>query len=138
MENKKTKLTISGNPKKSFKNFDSNKSKGKKTVIIDKQKSGYTNKGSFNKQHPSKSLLSGLKREKNFKSGFPLKMSSAATDFERRKLAEQRATKRLKEDTDGKERKSKSGTKKREVKLTVSRALSDEIETRERKIYTQK
>ena len=47
MENKKTKLTISGNPKKSFKNFDSNKSKGKKTVIIDKQKSGHTNKGSF-------------------------------------------------------------------------------------------
>ena len=40
MENKKTKLTISGNPKRSFKNFDSNKSQGKKTVIIDKQKSG--------------------------------------------------------------------------------------------------
>ena len=37
MENKKTKLTISGSPKKSFKNFDSSKTKGKKTVVIDKQ-----------------------------------------------------------------------------------------------------
>ena len=77
MENKKTKLTISGNPKKSFKNFDSNKSKGKKTVIIDKQKSGYTNKGSFYKQSSSKSFTSGFKKEKNFKSGFAPKISSA-------------------------------------------------------------
>ena len=138
MENKKTKLTISGNPKKSFKNFDSNKSKGKKTVIIDKQKSGHTNKGSFFKQSSSKSFTSGFKKEKNFKSDFVPKISSATTDFERRKLAEQRATKRLKEDTEGKERKSKSGTKKREVKLTVSRALSDEIETRERSLASVK
>ncbi len=138
MENKKTKLTISGNTKKSFKNFDSNKSKGKKTVIIDKQKSGYTNKGSFYKQSSSKSSQSGFKREKNFKSGFAPKMPSVATDFERRKLAEQRATRRLKEDTEGKERKLKSGTKKREVKLTVSRALSDEIETRERSLASVK
>ena len=37
MENKKTKLTISGNPKKSFKNFDTTKSQGKKTVVIEKK-----------------------------------------------------------------------------------------------------
>ena len=36
MENKKTKLTISGSSKKSFKNFDSPKAKGNKTVVIDK------------------------------------------------------------------------------------------------------
>ncbi len=137
MENKKTKLTISGNPKKTFKNFNTNKSQGKKTVIIDKQKSGYTNKGSFYKQSLSKSSPS-FKKEKNFKSGFAPKISTAVTDFERRKLAEQRATKRLKEDTEGKEKKSKSGTKKREVKLTVSRALSDEIETRERSLASVK
>ena len=35
MENKKTKLTISGNPKKALKNFDSSKNQGKKTVIIE-------------------------------------------------------------------------------------------------------
>ncbi len=138
MENKKTKLTISGNPKKSFKKFDTNKSQGKKTVIIDNQKSRNINKGSFHKQPLFKSNPPGQKKEKNFKPGFSPKMYSAATDFERRKLAEQRATKRLKEDTEGKERKSKSGTKKREVKLTVSRALSDEIETRERSLASVK
>ena len=37
MENKKTKLTISGKLKKPINNFDTSKSQGKKTVIIDKQ-----------------------------------------------------------------------------------------------------
>ena len=65
-------------------------------------------------------------------------MPPIQTDFERRKLAEQRATKRLKGDTDNKDKKSKLGTKKREFKLTVSRALSDEIETRERSLASVK
>jgi translation initiation factor IF-2 len=53
-------------------------------------------------------------------------------------LAEQRATKRLKGD-DNKDKKTlKSGTKKRELKLTVSRALSDEIEARERSLASVK
>ena len=34
MENKKTKLTISGSPKKSFKDFSSPRDQSKKTVII--------------------------------------------------------------------------------------------------------
>ena len=63
-------------------------------------------------------------------------MPQATNDFERRKLAEQRATKRLKGDTEGK--KLKVGTKKRELKLTVSRALSDEIEARERSLASVK
>ena len=33
MENKKTKLTISGSPKKSFKNFDLSKNKIKKQLL---------------------------------------------------------------------------------------------------------
>ena len=60
------------------------------------------------------------------------------SDFEKRKLAEQRATKRLKDEIDNKEKKTKLGTKKREVKLTVSRALSDEIETRKKFSFCQK
>ena len=39
MENKKTKLTISGTTKKSFKNFKETSFKDKKTVIIDKKQS---------------------------------------------------------------------------------------------------
>ena len=41
-------------------------------------------------------------------------------------------------ETENKEKKGKIGTKKRELKLTVSRALSDEIETRERSLASVK
>ena len=36
MENKKTKLTISGKLKKPINDFNNSKSQGKKTVVIDK------------------------------------------------------------------------------------------------------
>ena len=51
MDKKKTKLTISGNPKKTYQNFGSSKNPAKKTVVIDKQR----NK-SFNKSFASKTL----------------------------------------------------------------------------------
>jgi translation initiation factor IF-2 len=138
MENKKTKLTISGNPKKTFKNFDTSKSQGKKTVVIEKSTLRSTNKGSFNKSSASRSTPFNNKRTTSTKPNYTPKTSSATNDFERRKLAEQRATKRLKGDADSKDKKTKSGTKKRELKLTVSRALSDEIETRERSLASVK
>ena len=132
MENKKTKLTISGNPKKSFKNFESSKTIGKKTVVIDKNTGKSFNKGGF-----SKPAGSNFKRNSSPKTNFIPKTQPIISDFERRKLAEQRATKRLKGDSES-EKKSKIGSKKREVKLTVSRALSDEIETRERSLASVK
>ena len=49
MEKKKTKLTISGNPKKSFKNFDSAKNQTKKTVIIERQTNKPVNKSNLGK-----------------------------------------------------------------------------------------
>ena len=49
MENKKTKLTISGSPKKSFKNVDSLKNQGKKTVVIDKKSVKFPGKSNFKK-----------------------------------------------------------------------------------------
>ncbi len=138
MENKKTKLTISGNPKKTFKNFDSSKNQGKKTVIIDKQPKKLQTKSSSFKPSTSKFSNSNFKRGASLKPSFSPKAPSLTSDFERRKLAEQRATKRLKVKTDQKEKKAKVGTKKRELKLTVSRALSDEIETRERSLASVK
>ena len=73
------------------------------------------------------------------KPSFNTKLPSPTSDFERRKLAEQRATKRLKEENENKNKKSiKSGTQKRELKLTVSRALSDQIEARERSLASVK
>ena len=79
----------------------------------------------------------GFKKETSIKNNFFSKAQPITSDFERRKLAEQRATKRLKGDNDS-EKKTKSGTKKRELKLTVSRALSDQIETRERSLASVK
>ena len=138
MENKKTKLTISGNPKNKIKSIQTTKSKGQKTVFIDKRADRSTKKVSFSKSFGSKSNSPNFKKNNTFNNKFSSKMPPIQTDFERRKLAEQRATKRLKGDTDNKDKKSKSVTKKREFKLTVSRALSDEIETRERSLASVK
>ena len=135
MENKKTKLTISGKIKKTINNLDKSKSQSKKTVIIDQQSK------SFGKSTGNKN--SGFKQSSSFKKGtssknnFFSKSQPISSDFERRKLAEQRATKRLKGDIDI-EKKTKLGSKKRELKLTVSRALSDQIETRERSLASVK
>ena len=41
MENKKTKLTISGTTKKSIKNIEIAKTQGKNSVIIEKTKSNF-------------------------------------------------------------------------------------------------
>ena len=115
MENKKLKLTISGKPKKSFKNFESNKSQGKHSVVIEKPQNKFLKKGSSFRPNKTK---------------FSIKTQINQNDFEKRKLAEQRATKRLKDDLGTKDKKLKAGSKKRDVRLTVSRALSDEIEAR--------
>ena len=122
MENKKIKLTISGKPKKPINNFDSPKPQ-RNPVSSNKPQNRFNKKGSSFR--PSKPL-------------FVSKKQSTPNDFEKRKLAEQRATKRLKDEGSLKDKKVKIGTKKREVKLTVSRALSDEIEARERSLASVK
>jgi translation initiation factor IF-2 len=137
---KKTKLTISGTAKKSFKNIELAKTQGKNSVVIEKQPSKFPSRGGSSRPGGFKP-----KTTSTFNRGAPIKPSLApksppiTNDFERRKLAEQRATKRLKGDNDNKDKKTlKTGTKKRELKLTVSRALSDEIEARERSLASVK
>ena len=137
MENKKTKLTISGKPKKTFRDFDTSKTHGRKTVVIDKQTHKSFGKGTLTRSSGFKQSSSNFKKGTPIKNNFHPKTQSTTSDFERRKLAEQRATKRLKGDADN-EKKTKIGTKKRELKLTVSRALSDQIETRERSLASVK
>ena len=138
MENKKTKLTISGSSKKPVKNFDSSKSQGKKTVIIDNQIKKSFSKSGFKNTSGTRFSTTVHKKGNFQKSNFSPKTPQITSDFEKRKLAEQRATKRLKDENENKDKKTKLGTKKREVKLTVSRALSDEIETRERSLASVK
>ena len=137
MENKKTKLTISGNPRKSFKDFNHQKNQNKKTVVIDREKAKSPNKNFKSKTFTSKPT-SNFRRSTSLKPNFSSKIPQSTGDFERRKLAEQRARKRLKGDEDEKDKKLKLGFKKRDTKLTVSRALSDEIETRERSLASVK
>tara|TARA_Y100000992_G_scaffold280320_1_gene227268 strand:- start:432 stop:2648 length:2217 start_codon:yes stop_codon:yes gene_type:complete len=138
MENKKTKLTISGSAKKSIKNIEIAKTKGKNSVIIEKTKGNFVKKANPSRHigNNNRSKSQTFNRNTSFKSTFNPKVSPLTNDFERRKLAEQRATKSLKGDNEGK--KSKLEPKKRKLKLTVSRALSDEIEARERSLASVK
>ena len=133
---KKTKLTISGSAKKSIKNIEIAKTKGKNSVIIEKQTGKFSSKvGSFRSASSKPRSPSNFNRGSSLKPSFNTKPPSITNDFEKRKLAEQRATKRLKGDNEVKDRKTlKVGIKKRELKLTVSRALSDEIDAKQRSL----
>ena len=143
MENKKTKLTLSGIAKKSIENIELAKTQSKNSVVIEKKTSRYPSKGTFTKKFASKSLSnnnkSATKVFSDSRSAIFSKPSLTVTsDFEKRKLAEQRATRRLKGEVSTKDIKGKTGSKKRELKLTVSRALSDEIESRSRSMASLK
>ena len=137
---KKTKLTVSGIAKKSIKNIEKAKTQGKHSVVIEKQSSKFSGKsGSFRTGFSKPKTGVIINKGSTGKSTFHTKIPTLTSDFERRKLAEQRATKRLKDEKENKNKKlQKSGTKKRELKLTVSRALSDQIEARERSLASVK
>ena len=136
MVEKKTKLTLSGIAKKSIENIELAKTQSKNSVIIEKKPSRFTNKSSFNRS-TSKSTQNKTFSKPSF-SGLSKPASPITNDFEKRKLAEQRATRRIKGEAPSKDSKGKSVTKKRELKLTVSRALSDEIETKSRSLASLK
>ena len=91
MENKKVKLTISGKPKKPIKSFESPKPHSRKPISSSKPQNRFNKGSSF---RPVKPL-------------FASKKQSTSNDFEKRKLAEQRATKRLKDEGSLKDKKVK-------------------------------
>ena len=136
MENKKIKLTISGVAKKSIRNIELAKTQSKNSVVIEKKPNRFTNKSSLNK------FSSSGRKEKSFmgsrSSGFSKHINPITNDFEKRKLAEQRATRRIKGEVPSKDSKLKIGSKKKELKLTISRALSDDIETKTRSLASLK
>ncbi len=137
---KKTKLTISGSAKKSIKNIEIAKTQDKNSVVIEKQTGKFSSRGgSFRSNTNKPRTTSTFNKGNPSKSSFNPKSPPITNDFEKRKLAEQRATKRLKGDSDNKDKKTlKAGTKKRELKLTVSRALSDEIDAKQRSLASVK
>jgi translation initiation factor IF-2 len=94
---KKTKLTISGIAKKSIQNIEIAKTQGKNSVVIEKKSNNFPSRGGASrpgtfKQKTTSTFNKGLQA----KPSFAPKSPSVTNDFERRKLAEQRATKRLK------------------------------------------
>ena len=136
MDKKKTKLKLSGNLKRSISNIERAKTQGKNSVLIEKKNSKFSNKRSFNFN----------RQDINSKKTNPIKLKTTSlekpkvpsNDYEKRKLAEQRATRRLKADPEKKDIKGKTSSKRRELKLTVSRALSGEDEGRARSLASLK
>ncbi len=137
METKKTKLTISGKPRKySHDNQGLTNNKKKQKFVTEKKFSKPFNKNNSGSSKLPKKNFSG-KPSFSLKSGKP-SFPSKISDYDRRKLAEQRATKKIKGDNKDKDSKNKFSTKKRELKLTVSRALSEDIEFRSRSLASIK
>ena len=139
MEKKKLKLSISGASKKTINSIEQAKSQSKNTVVIEKRSPRFGGKTNFSrgsKNVENKSQSSFVQKKTNFSKT----QTTITSDFEKRKLAEQRATRRLKGENVQKENKStKLGGKRRELKLTVSRALSeDDIGTRSRSLASLK
>ena len=135
MEKKKLKLTISGSSKKTINNIELAKSHGKNSVVIEKKNTRFGSKPSFPKTNYQRGNFNKAKTNFASKESVVSKPSST-NDFEKRKLAEQRATKRLKGENS---QKGKIGSKRRELKLTVSRALSeDDIDFKARSLASLK
>ncbi len=134
MEKKKLKLSISGSSKKTISSIEKAKSQSKNTVLIQKTSSRYLGKKKYKPNNRGENKVSQNFQNKK-KDLFIKPPVSSSSDFEKRKLAEQRATRRLKGEELPKESKSKLANKKRELKLTISRALSgDDIENRSRSL----
>ena len=124
MDKKKLKLSVSGNTKKTINNIEQARSNPKNSVIINnnrnfQKKKSFRPKGAEETFNKTNSNFSQKRQHQN------IFQKKDISDFEKRKIAEQRATKKLKGEP-AKENKEKTGIKKRELKLTVSRALSNE------------
>jgi len=140
MEKKKLKLTISGSTKKTINSIEQAKNQSKNTVVIEKKSKRFLGKSQTSRpistNNKLKNKSSFIEKTHNYSKPLP----NNSSDFEKRKLAEQRATKRIKGETSTKDSKlNKLGGKRRELKLTISRALSEEeLGTRSRSLASLK
>tara|TARA_A100001011_G_scaffold235509_1_gene243531 strand:+ start:1532 stop:3751 length:2220 start_codon:yes stop_codon:yes gene_type:complete len=139
MEKKKLKLSITGSSQKTFSSIEQAKTKSKNTVVIEKKSSKFQGKPQFSRQNNDSFVTNKNMSVKP--NNFTRPSSPPSSDFEKRKLAEQRATRRLKGEVIPRENKSNNKTngKRRELKLTISRALSeDHAETKSRSLASLK
>ena len=116
MKDKKTKLTLSGIAKKSIQNIEIAKTQSKTSLLIKKKTTRFANKSSLNTSTSNKRFSQNTKfKEKSSFSTKPVfykSINPITSDFEKRKLAEQRATKRLKGELLHKDVKGRVGSKK--------------------------
>ena len=141
--NKKKKLTLTISSKKPHSVPHYTYGKQKKSVVIEKRHSRKGNERRFYGRSSNLGKPESADRVKSKSTGdFTLKKSPINRNFEIRKIAEERATKRfknLKEDISvpkkGNLSKNKGSSSRREYKLTVAKALDDDVmEGRERSL----
>ena len=141
--NKKKKLTLTISSKKPHSVPHYTYGKQKKSVVIEKRHSRKGNERRFYGRSSNLGKPESVDRVKSKSTGdFTLKKSPINRNFEIRKIAEERATKRfknLKEDIlvskKGSSGKNKGSSSRREHKLTVAKALDDNaMEGRERSL----
>ena len=137
MEKKKLKLSVIGTSKKTINSIEQAKSQSKNSVIIEKKSGRISRKQNFQKS--AKQNFNFKTNPRNIENKGPtLNKNFFGTDYEKRKLAEQRATKKFKNEPnqkDVKDNKGKTGSKRRELKLTLTRALNeDEIGSKARSL----
>ena len=107
---KKKKLTLTASPKRPLTVPRFPQSNRKKSVIIEKKTGKFSNRSSFvNRPYNKNTNFRGKTFSTSEKTPFSkLKQTpSRSNDYEKRKLAEQRATKRLKDDSTSKDSKGK-------------------------------
>ena len=128
MEKKKLKLSISGSSNKTINSIEQAKNQSKNTVVIEKKSTRFPGKSKISRTISNNDKLKGKSSFIQKTQNFPKSSPNINSDFEKRKLAEQRATKRIKGEATNKDSKVNKlgGGKRRELKLTISRALSDD------------
>ena len=94
MEKKKLKLSITGSSKKTLNSIEQAKTQSKNAVFIERKAGRILRKPSSQKINKGNNNFKPLERNISNKNIFDQK--NIKSDFEKRKLAEQRATKRLK------------------------------------------
>ena len=95
MEKKKLKLSISGSSKKTFNSIEQAKTQSKNAVFIEKKAGRILRKSNINKPHKL-NFSPKIQNNSSLNKVMQTDLKSTKSDFEKRKLAEQRATKRLK------------------------------------------
>tara|TARA_B100001175_G_scaffold50720_1_gene39982 strand:+ start:2018 stop:4240 length:2223 start_codon:yes stop_codon:yes gene_type:complete len=139
MEKKKLKLSISGSTNKTINSIEQAKNQSKNTVVIEKKSTRFFGKPKISRPISNNDKLKNKTSFSEKKTSYSKPFQNISSDFEKRKLAEQRATKRIKGEITKDSKSNKLGGKRRELKLTISRALSEEeIGTRSRSLASLK